>query len=276
MECVWTRNGSRCGEAASRRCDRCRAVGYCSLSHQVSHRSIHKIECDRFRRQMNRADVLSDFPFTFYVEPSKVQVVSFEKRCSFLARHGVHGLGMWICECSCGSSLINFDTISFIPDWLLSSELCPCNEPSISLQGRLSSWKDYCEWRHLPLSSPAAVILHWPLTVYWAIQLATGCNLLPEIKNELRIHYLGPEKELLQLAAFGELQALFPGVRIYIDFVGPAIPDRRSDERIDLHSYALCNDTACRCKTEMVSKSQAVRMQLHAGFYHDRYGEFSK
>ena len=39
----------------------------------------------------------------------------------------------------------------------------------------------------------------------------------------------GPEKELLQLAVFGELQALFPGVHVHIEFVGPAIPQHRSD-----------------------------------------------
>jgi len=39
----------------------------------------------------------------------------------------------------------------------------------------------------------------------------------------------GPEKELLQLAVFGELLALFPGVHIHIDLVGPSIPSQRSD-----------------------------------------------
>jgi len=39
----------------------------------------------------------------------------------------------------------------------------------------------------------------------------------------------GPEKELLQLVVFGELLALFPGVDIHIELVGPAIPPERSD-----------------------------------------------
>jgi hypothetical protein len=39
----------------------------------------------------------------------------------------------------------------------------------------------------------------------------------------------GPERELLQLAVFGELQVLFPGVCIHIELVGPAIPPQRSD-----------------------------------------------
>lgn len=34
----------------------------------------------------------------------------------------------------------------------------------------------------------------------------------------------GPEKEIWQLAVFGELQALFPGVQLQIELVGPAVP----------------------------------------------------
>lgn len=39
--------------------------------------------------------------------------------------------------------------------------------------------------------------------------------------------HIGPEKELLQLPAFGELQALFPGMRMHIELVGPAVPEHR-------------------------------------------------
>lgn len=45
----------------------------------------------------------------------------------------------------------------------------------------------------------------------------------------MKFYMEGPEKELLQLAVFGELLALFPGVRIHIELVGPAIPPQRSD-----------------------------------------------
>lgn len=40
--------------------------------------------------------------------------------------------------------------------------------------------------------------------------------------------FTGPEKELLQLAVFAELHALFPGVHVHIELVGPAIPQNRS------------------------------------------------
>ncbi|PWA36792.1 Zinc finger, MYND-type [Artemisia annua] len=67
-----------------------------------------------------------------------------------------------------------------------------------------------------------------PLTIYQAIQLASAKQLIPETMYELCIHYLGPERELHQLAVFGELHALLLGVQLHIDFVGPSVPHDRS------------------------------------------------
>jgi hypothetical protein len=52
----------------------------------------------------------------------------------------------------------------------------------------------------------------------------------------------GPEKEMLQLAVFGELLALFPGVHILIEFVGPAIPTQRSDALVISHCSVIDAD----------------------------------
>ncbi|KAI3467454.1 hypothetical protein Pfo_024117 [Paulownia fortunei] len=280
MECAGKGSRTRCCGPPTRRCHRCRAVAYCSLSHQVSHRSVHKRECERLEQQMKRADILNDFPFTFTQEATQIQ----ETRCSFLTGHGIHRLGMWTCECSCGVSAISFDNSRLNNFWNLPTELCPCKGPSSPIPERLTTWKDYYEWRCIPLYSPAALLLHWPLTIYWAIQLATVESLLPEISNELRIHYLGPEKELLQLAVFGELHALFPGVQVHIDLVGPAIPHLRDGEKVDLYTYAQCNEMDCQCKYSvenqreriMTCHSCAITVQLHAGCYHDCYRELLK
>ncbi|GFP96148.1 zinc finger mynd domain-containing protein 15 [Phtheirospermum japonicum] len=116
---------------------------------------------------------------------------------------------------------------------------------------------------------------HQPLTIYWAVQLATRESLIPEISNELRIHYLGPEKELLQLAVFGELQALLPGVKVHIDLVGPAIPHLRNGEVIDLNTYVRCKETNCRCN-DPVENSCPITLRFHAGCYHEHYRELLK
>ncbi|KAK4402867.1 hypothetical protein Sango_1027400 [Sesamum angolense] len=278
MECAGKGSRTPCaGGPPTRGCHRCRAVAYCSLSHQVSHWSVHKSECKRLEQQMKRADVLNDFPFAFTREATQIQVTFIGCYLDYMIHRLADG-------------------------WNLPSELCPCTGPSSPIPRRLTTWKDYCEWRCIPLYSPAALLLHWPLTVYQAIQLAIHQSLLPQISNELRIHYLGPEKELLQLPVFGELQALFPGVRMHIDLVGPAVPHhsvRRYMDAIALESNCassfcgMVNKSICpmlgvvrwtvavKILSIIIQKAEqllisVVTLKLHAGCYHDCYGELAK
>ncbi|KAJ6719531.1 ZINC ION BINDING PROTEIN [Salix purpurea] len=287
MECAGKGRGTRCMGSARRRCGRCGAVAYCSVSHQMSHWNEHKEECERLEQQMKRADVLNDFPFTFSQEATATSQVCEKQgsRCSFLSKRGIHQLGMWMHECCCthseesSSSLASFDSSRLLDDgWNLSGDLCPCHDPISPISECVSSWLDYYEWRCIPLHSPVALLLHWPLTIYHAAHIAGVWSSTVETRK-LCVHYLGPEKELLQLAAFGELLALFPGVQIHIEFIGPAIPRQRDGEKISLCSYAHCLDADCICNfsSENLSqiantgKSTSMTLQLRSGFYHERY-----
>ncbi|MBA0738780.1 hypothetical protein Gogos_012104 [Gossypium gossypioides] len=283
MECAGKGSGTRCLGPARKRCGRCGAVSYCSASHQISHWKVHREECERLEQQMKNLDLLNDFPFTFSQE-STVQISEKqESRCSFLRKRGIHQVGLWVCECRCGASVTSFGNSRLESDtWNLSNILCPCRGPSSPIAKALCSWKDYYEWRCIPLQSPVSLLLHWPLTVYHAIQLAGLGSLTSEI-SKLCIHYLGPEKELLQLAVFGELRALFPGVFVQIELIGPAVPHHRDGDKIDLHCYAHCieQDCDCRFRNENTScsighTSSAVTLQLHRGYYHDRFLDISK
>lgn len=63
------------------------------------------------------------------------------------------------------------------------------------------NWKSYYEWRGLPLKSPAALLLHWPLSVY---RILKKLKLTPDDtrmrigaeKKTLLVHYIGAEEEL--------------------------------------------------------------------------------
>ncbi|KAJ6313330.1 hypothetical protein OIU76_011100 [Salix suchowensis] len=292
MECAGKGRGTRCMGSARRRCGRCGAVAYCSVSHQMSHWNEHKEECERLEQQMKRADVLNDFPFTFSQEATATSQVCEKQgsRCSFLSKRGIHQVGMWMHECCCthskesSSSLASFDSLRSKDDgWNLSGDLCPCQDPISPISECVSSWLDYYEWRCIPLHSPVALLLHWPLTIYHAAHIAGVWSSTVETRK-LCVHYLGPEKELLQLAAFGELLALFPGVQIHIEFIGPAIPRQRDGEKISLCSYAHCLDADCICNfsSENLSqiantgKSTSVTLQLRSGFYHERYRELAE
>ncbi|XP_010272096.1 PREDICTED: zinc finger MYND domain-containing protein 15 isoform X2 [Nelumbo nucifera] len=284
MECAAKGRGTRCIGPATRRCGRCGAVAYCSVSHQLSHWRDHKQECERLELQMRSAEVLHDFPFTFSKEATLQVCEKQVTRCSFLMTRRLHLVGMWKYECSCGTSVASSDHLRIIDDWNLPSTLCPCCEPITPISICLRSWKDYYEWRCLPLHSPVALLLHWTLTVYHAIQLATITRSVDGSSNKIHIHYLGPDKELLQLAGFAELHALFPGIQVHMELVGPAVPQFRDGERIDLRSYVHCVEVDCSCKSSsdnaslLVShgRNSAVTMRLHKGFYHDRYKEIVK
>ncbi|XP_074383559.1 uncharacterized protein LOC141725075 isoform X4 [Apium graveolens] len=189
MECAGKGTTRRCLAPPTRRCARCQAVAYCSLSHQIAHWSVHKEECERLEEQMKHADELNDFPFIFAGEATVEVLEKRETRCLFLENRGLHRVKMWMCECQCGI-LAASNISSLMEGWCLASVLCPCREPQSPLQKQLDTWEDYYEWRSIPLHSPVAILLHWPLTLYWAAQLTLARSLNLEVIAELNIHYL--------------------------------------------------------------------------------------
>ncbi|XP_062111786.1 uncharacterized protein LOC133823180 isoform X5 [Humulus lupulus] len=283
MECAWKGRTNRCLGPARRRCGGCGAVAYCSASHQISHWSEHKEECDRLKQHMKHIDSLNEFPFTFSIQATIQVCEKRETRCSLLRKWGIHQLGMWLYECQCGTSVASFSCSSLTDNsWNLPDIMCPCNETVSSPSKHFCTWKEYYEWRYIPLDSPVALLLHWPLTIYHATQTGLGSR-ISETNQKLHIHYLGPEKELLQLAVFAELHALFPGMDVHIEFIGPAVPQCRDGQSFTLRKYARCISTDCSCRsTEDVSwglhtsKSATVSMKLRRGFYHDCYRDIVK
>ncbi|XP_068657395.1 uncharacterized protein [Aristolochia californica] len=269
MDCGGMGCGTPCIGPATRRCGLCGAVAYCSLSHQMSHWKDHKKECKRLEQQMKHVDVLNDFPFTFTIEATQQVREKVLTRCSFLMRRGLHQIGLWKLECSCIPSAASADHSRVYNDWDLPSIMCPCSEPRSPVPKCLTSWNDYYNWRCLPLHSPVALLLHWPLTIYESVQLASIVLPISEVHCRFHILYLGPDKELLQLGIFGELQALL-GCLVHIDFVGPAVPPYRDGEKIDICGYTHCSEAGCSCKSPSNGTSK-VTMQLWKGLYHDRH-----
>jgi hypothetical protein len=72
---------------------------------------------------------------------------------------------------------------------------------------RLQSWGEYYRLRNISASSPAALLLTFPLTLYWSIVEygEVPCTVAHAIlKRPLRIHIVGAEKELFFLDMFQE------------------------------------------------------------------------
>ncbi|KAH0469440.1 hypothetical protein IEQ34_000998 [Dendrobium chrysotoxum] len=237
MECAAKGRADSCVPGPpKRRCGNCGAVAYCSLTHQG------------FERQLTR--------------------------CSFLASSGLHRKALWKFECSCWAVAASLDNNSRLNDgWDLPSSLCPCSEPRSCISTCLQSWEDYYRWRGLPFNSPAAMLLHWPLTIFHCFQLYASQSLISATFDKLFIHYLGPEKELSQLAVFGELRALLPCVQLQIEFVGPGVP--QDGETIKIDTYLQCSDGSCSCKSSCQQRSSlpnsVVTLKLYKGFYHEKY-----
>jgi hypothetical protein len=80
----------------------------------------------------------------------------------------------------------------------------------------LSSWPEYYRWRGLPPSSVAALLMEYPLTLYFSISQLPYLMRRPTIT----VHLLGCEKELEFVPLFGELALLLPHAHIHIVLFG--------------------------------------------------------
>lgn len=77
---------------------------------------------------------------------------------------------------------------------------------------RLHSWKDYYRLRGIPDSSIVALLLTFPLTLYYSIVEygQVPCTVARMLERPLRIHIVGAEKELNFLDIFREVIFLLP------------------------------------------------------------------
>ena len=105
--------------------------------------------------------------------------------------------------------------------YALSEQSCPA-----PLGARvLTSWPEYYQWRGLSPSSLAALLLEFPLTLYFAI------TQLPRLmcESSITVHLVGAEKELEFLPLFAELAFLLPHTHISIVLFGEELARCRSD-----------------------------------------------
>ncbi|KAF8584978.1 hypothetical protein K439DRAFT_1410528 [Ramaria rubella] len=202
----------------------------------------HKIMCQQNKEQMSKVDelqaILKQFPWA-----------RIEKDGSFrshlvLASRGILGtgknFGFWSEEPCCdehgldsyewGVALLRPDLPDEKTGWMLPDAEIPWLKFDENLRPPPfppkfeHTWRSYYEWRGLPLSSPAALLLHWPLSIY---QLLTKLRLVPNLsetkseeRHKLLLHYVGVEEELDYLPVFGELALLLPNTDVELVLFG--------------------------------------------------------
>ena len=77
-------------------------------------------------------------------------------------------------------------------------------------------WQTYYRSRGLPVDSPLAALLTFPLTVFHVLDRLG----LAGSSRKVSVHVLGPEKELFLLPLFRELAVLMPAASLSIDMSG--------------------------------------------------------
>nr|XP_035156887.1 zinc finger MYND domain-containing protein 15 isoform X2 [Callithrix jacchus] len=232
-------------------CPQCSAVLYCGEAclqadwwrcpDDVSHR----FWCPKLAAFVERAGELATLPFTYTTE---VTSETFNKE-AFLASRGLTR-GYWTQL----SMLIpgpgfsrhprsNTPSLSLLlggdPYQLLQGEgpaLMPPVPPDPP-RGLFGSWQDYYTWRGLSLDSPMAVLLTYPLTVYYVITYLVPQS-FPELniqnKQSLKIHVVEAGKEFDLVMVFWELLVLLPHVALELQFVGDGLTPESDQQHFTL------------------------------------------
>ncbi|KAJ6577738.1 hypothetical protein B0H19DRAFT_1121209 [Mycena capillaripes] len=107
-----------------------------------------------------------------------------------------------------------------IPTLALHGDACPSFPPTFE-----ETWSDYYKWRGLPMTSPAALLLQWPMSVYGCLK-ELGFEPLVSIsgpRRKLTVFYLGARDEISFIPVFGELALNFPNTDLNLVMFGPTV-----------------------------------------------------
>lgn len=117
----------------------------------------------------------------------------------------------------------------------------------------IHNWEDYCCVRGFPGNSPVPMLMHYALSVYFALLLkrhisgspTSGCD------GHIEICYLGPEVEMKILPVFFELGCLLADYNLDIHLIGPEVPEVKP-------SVSRMNPTTCACPVATCSCHQSA------------------
>uniref|UniRef100_A0A8D0GUE0 Zinc finger MYND-type containing 15 n=1 Tax=Sphenodon punctatus TaxID=8508 RepID=A0A8D0GUE0_SPHPU len=273
-------------------CQQCCAVLYCSESCRKGdwNRSRadtgHQFWCQRMAGYMSRTQELADLPFTFAAE---VTSETFNKE-GFLATRGLTR-GYWAGESMLVDGVVDGGRGPPLGGAVLTHVLpgnpfeALCAEGSSALsptprerpppRSYFGSWKDYYEWRGLPLGSPLAVLMTYPLTAYYIITRLTPQH-FPELnllnKQSLKVHVLEPSREVQLLMLFWELAVLLPLVSLELLFVGDRLPQELDGQQFLLQRDVSIGGGGClrisgvSVRPGSAPKAKGGRGELQMGF----------
>lgn len=89
---------------------------------------------------------------------------------------------------------------------LENSDNCPDFPPAFE-----DTWKSYFKWRRLPMASPAAMRLHWPMSVYACMKELGFVDLEIRERRRLTVFYVGARVRIVFLG--GSFDRMFMIIR---------------------------------------------------------------
>ncbi|XP_074898348.1 zinc finger MYND domain-containing protein 15 isoform X4 [Buteo buteo] len=229
-------------------CPQCRAVLYCSEGCRAAEAlGVHRGWCRQLGGFMGRSAALAQLPFTFTAE---VTSETFDKEqflgARGLTRGGWAHLSMLVRAPDYGVGLGGDCHPPGTPHDLPFEGLQPAGEVSLPPapseppppNSFFSSWQQYYAWRGLPLSSPLAALLSYPLSLYYIVTSLVPQH-FPELnilrKRSLRVQVEESGRELQLVGLFWELSVLLPHVSLELLFLGGSVPPPMDGRRFLLH-----------------------------------------
>ena len=209
-----------CGGAGAVPCEGCGALGWClaPLCRKLARVQHGPRECSRMRQQLRRPlfGAGSGMPFTF--GPG----TGWAGRCRALEDLGVHGRGVYAAECACYQGASGEQHLPFSEDLPAPKWLGVQNRPGAARGGECGDWAEFYRLRGLPLEHPAAVALHWALTIHRCLASVVSWG-----KRPRRVHVIGAaHSECRTLHTLAELGGLGWAGEHGLDVVlaGPGVP----------------------------------------------------
>jgi len=218
-------------------CPQCEAAYICLQTNECyTNGWSHQCLCRTWKQYALRRDSLSSFSFEGWHQNLVTRPFQKSEKpyAEFLRNIGVYRKGWWSTETKgwaggLGGSARSVDISlrrSYKVGFVLDESLCPKpdhveeekSDSSFSVDRddrgliQLNSWEDYYRLRSIPLTSPVALLLTFPLTIYYSIQRfgEVPLTVAKILNRKLRIHVVGIEKELNFLDLFAEIGYLLP------------------------------------------------------------------
>ncbi|KAF7360128.1 Zinc finger MYND domain-containing protein 15 [Mycena venus] len=244
-------------------CSACKMAVYCSPQCAKLGWWSHKINCAALKRDgeniLRFKTILKQFPWTDIGYDShgdfqdQIVLLSFSLLGTSRAK-----VGYWAMNVRGDAQLASAE--AFDAPWRLLSEdegwrLPKAQIPSLKLHDSdaarpsfpptfKETWNGYYQWRGLPMTSPAAILLQWPMTVYACLKELgfEPCFPVSEPRRKLKVFYVGARDEITFIPLFGELALNFPNTDLDLVMFGPSVrvAVERAIARGDTRSLRPC------------------------------------